>query len=353
MTIKRHVVKNLTLNEISGVTIPAQSHALVAMMKGEDTELVKYLTAENGAVSFGAFMADQAARDRINAIDSKLWPITSALRDSLTSILADASLNDDEREEKIAESVAQFSAACQRIQVSAIDLMKLLNHEDHMSDELKKVAELEASVAELTKKLAEAESLSKLSDDEKEHLASLKDEDAAKFKAADSETRKKLMKKSAEGDEVFKSADGHEIRKSVVGDGVFAILKSQADAIKATRDELVKTAERAQAVELTKRAEDELSNLPGETVAKVAVLKGVASLDEATQATLNAMLKAGNEALAKGFQTFGVGGGKPSDLTKAAKRDELIKAHMTANPTVTKAQAEVAIISAHPDLYEG
>lgn len=223
-----------------------------------------------------------------------------------------------------------------------------------MSEDIaKKAEELEAQVAELTKKLADSELLSKLSDDEKEYLAGLEKEEADKFKAASAEERGKMMKKSAEADEVFKSADGHEIRKSAVGDSIFAILKSQDEALKATREEMVKAAERAQTVEFTKRAEEELSHLPGETVAKVAVLKAMHGMDEGARDALTAMLKAGEEAIAKGYTSFGVAGGKPSDITKAAKRDELVKAHMAANPNATKAQAEVAVLSAHPDLYEG
>lgn len=362
--MKKHIIKDLSLSEISGVTIPAQSHALVSIMKtGETVELAKYLSTDDGARSFDAFMADEVRQKQKNKIHESLWGPIDALRNSIISIKLDASLNDEQRSVRISEAVAQFDevvkgVTSQRPELGAINdsaLLKMLTeHEEFMSEDVaKKAAELEAQVAALTKSLADAEVLAKLSDDEKAYLDGLKDEDAEKFKAADAATRKSMMTKAAEADEVFKSAEGHEIRKSVVGDGVFAILKSQADSIKATRDELAKTAERAQTVELTKRAEDELGNLPGEMVAKVAVLKGLASLDKHAQATLTAMLKAGNEALAKGFQSYGVSGGKPQDITKAAKRDELVKAHMAANPTVSKAAAEVAVISAHPDLYEG
>lgn len=361
---KRNVVKNLTLSEISGVTVPAQSDAIVTIWKSDHPEIVefaKYLSTADGAKSFTDFMAEATARERVDRIGCDLWPVTSALRDSLTSILADTTLSDSGKEEKIAESVAQFASTVNPTSQHpetgdsvTNELMKLLEDNDNMSEELVKKAEgLEAQVAELTKKLADAETVAKMGDGEKEYLAGLEKEEADKFKAMSAEDRKKAMKKSADTDEVFKSADGHEIRKSAVGDDIFAILKSQDEALKATREEMVKAAERAQTVEFTKRADEELANLPGETVAKVAVLKGIHGMDEAAQATLTAMLKAGNEALAKGFQSFGVAGGKPQDITKAAKREGLVKAHMEANPNVTKAQAEVAVLSAHPDLYEG
>lgn len=360
---KRHVVKNLVLDEVSGVTRPAQSHALVHMWKSEDMplidEITKYLSTDDGAKSFTSFIESNTAEQRKWVKREKLWPLINALKDSVTSIVIDDTIDERHRQEKVRESVAQFVAASQHPEIYDInknELLELFKEEnDNMSEELVKKAEgLEAQVAELTKSLGEAVVLAKMSDKEKEYLASLNDEAKAdEFRAASSADRAKLMRKSAEGDEVFKSADGHEIRKSVVGDGVFAILKSQEDRIKAARDEMVKSAERAQTVEFTKRAEDEFANLPGDTVTKVAVLKGMASMDEATRTELEKMLKAGSEALAKGFGNFGVPGGSPSDITKATKLASEVKKLMDADSNLTKAQAEVKAISANPALYEG
>ena len=195
MTKKRNVVKNLTLSEISGVTVPAQSDAVVTIWKSDDPEIVeltKYLSTADGAKSFTDFMADVTARERVDRIGSDLWPVTSALRDSLTSILADTSLTDAEKEEKIAASVAQFgmtvNPTSQHPETGgsvANELMKMLEDNDNMSEELVKKAEgLEAQVAELTKKLEDAEIVAKMSDDDKAYLADLDKEGADKFKAA-------------------------------------------------------------------------------------------------------------------------------------------------------------------------
>lgn len=360
---KRNIIKDLSLSEISGVTVPAQAHALVSIMKGEHVELAKYLATDEGAKTFDAFMADEQVQRVKNKIYESVWPLMDALRNSIVSIKLDASLNDEQKNERISEAVAQFDVAVKGVtsqhpRSSAINVDGLLKsltiYEESMSEDIaKKAAELETQVAALTKSLADAEVLAKLSDDEKAYLAGLKDEDAEKFKKATADERKKLMQKSAESDEVFKSVDGVEIRKSAVGDSVFAILKSQDEALRATRAELAKQAERAQTVELTKRAEDEFKHLPGDTVAKVAVLKFAAGADEATRTALETMLKAADAALAPAFADIGTAGGKPQDITKAARRDELVKDYMAANPTVSKAAAEVAVISAHPDLYEG
>ena len=357
---------DIDLSELSLVTSGANQHANISILKSADTdesvELVKYLSTDDGAKTFDAFIIDEQKQRAKSHISEALWTPIYALRDSITSIKLDESLTDDQRTMRITEAVSQFNqfvnpGTSQQLEKCAINsnvlLEVLTEHEDSMSEEVAKKAEaLEAQVAELTKSLALAESLAKLSDKERAFMSQLDDEAAEEFRAAAKEKRDQLMNKAAEGDEVFKSVDGMEIRKSAVGPA-FDILKSQDEALRVTRAELAKQADRAQTVELMKRAEEEFANLPGETVAKVAVLKGLAGLDVDAQATLTAMLKAGNEALAKGFQSFGVSGGKPQDITKAAKRDELIKAHMAANPNVTKAVAEVAVISAHPELYEG
>lgn len=355
---KRNIIKDLSLSEISGVTVPAQAHALVSIMKGEHVELAKYLATDEGAKTFDAFMTDERVQRAKCDIQESMWPLMDALRNTIVSIKLDASLNDEQKSEKISEAVAQFDVACQHPQSNAINVTGLLksltNYEGSMSEDIaKKAAELEAQVAALTKSLADAEVLAKLSDDEKAYLADLKDEDAEKFKKATADERAKQMQKSAASDEVYKTSEGREIRKSAVGEDVFAILKSQDETLKAAMAEVAKSAEHAQTVELTKRAEDEFKHLPGDTVAKVAVLKFAAGADEATRTALETMLKAADAALAPAFAEIGKSGGKPQDITKAAKRDELVKAHMVANPTVSKAAAEVAVISAHPDLYEG
>lgn len=362
MTKKRHIIKDLSLSEISGVTIPAQSHALVSIMKSEPCELTKYLTTDDGAKTFDAFIADEQKQRRRNAVHESLWEPMGALRDTIVSIRLDETLDELARSARIDEAVSQFSAfvnpdtsqhLSKHANNSNVLLEVLTKYEESMSEEaVKKAKELEAQVAELTKSLAVAESLAKMSDKERAFMSTLDDEAAEEFRAAAKEKRDQLMNKAASADEVFKSVDGMEIRKSAVGPA-FDILKAQDEALRVTRAELAKQADRAQTVELTKRADEELANLPGETVAKVAVLKMVAGADEATRDALTAMLKAGNAALAKGFETFGMSGGKPQDITKAAKREELVKAHMAANPNVTKAVAEVAVISAHPELYEG
>lgn len=352
---KKHIIKDLSLSEISGVTIPAQSPALVAIMKSDGAaELVKYLSTDEGAQTFSAFLADEARMKQRDKVYQEIWPKIDALRNSIVSIRLDDSLSEDEKRAKIADSVAEFETSCQHPTLDVTtDLMKQFREQEQMDDLAKKAEGLEARVAELTKALAEAEVLAKMSDEEKAFAASLDADEKEKFKAASADERKKLMAKAASADEVFKSVTGAEIRKSVVGEDVFNVLKSQHEAMTEALAKMAEANEKAQVAELTKRAEDEFAHLPGETVAKVAVLKGMASMDDATRDALTAMLKAGNEALSGAFKEIGKSGGKPADLSKASKRDELIKQYKAANPGKSDAQAFVAVIEQNPELYEG
>lgn len=363
MTQEKKIVKTLNLREISGVTIPAQSGALVTIMKSEDApaieNIAKYLSTDDGATSFNEFLSDGEECKRKWEAQEAVWPLLNALRDSVCSIVADPSFSGDARQGKIAESVAQFIVAMQSPEVSVnTDYIEKLfttviaKEHEHMSEELKKANEaLAAQVAELNKSLAEAVTLSKFSDAEKAYLAKADKEAADKFKAASEDERKKTIEKAASADELFKSVDGVEIRKSAVGPVMFDILKSQDARIAASQAELKKAREDVQTVELTKSAETDYANLPGTVVEKVAVLKRMDTFAEAERATLTAMLKAANAGLASAFIEKGTAGGEV-DIAKTAKVEQLAKAFQAANPGTSIEVAKVAVINANPDLYE-
>jgi hypothetical protein len=128
---------------------------------------------------------------------------------------------------------------------------------------------------------------------------------------------------------------GVELKKSAVGEGTFAALKAQASEIAKAKDE-------AETVALTKRAETEFANLPGEPLAKARVLKAVAGLPEAERTTLEALLKAGNAALKSATTEVGKGGGAGGDADAEAKLETLAKSHAAENKvSIVKARAEV------------
>jgi hypothetical protein len=363
MTKERKIIKTLHLKEISGVTVPAQSGALVTIMKSDDSPTIetitKYLSTDDGAASFNDFMADDEECRRKWEAKEAVWPLLDALRDSVCSIVADESLSGDDRQGKIAESVAQFVVAMQSpdIDGNTDDIEKLFTtviakeHND-MSEELKKALDAStAQVAELTKKLDEAETLAKFSDAEKAYLAKADKEAADKFKAASEDERKKTLEKAASEDDVFKSVDGIEIRKSAIGAPMFDILKAQDARLAKANEELAKAHEATRTVELTKVAETDYGNLPGTSVEKVAVLKAMGKMGEAERGTLTAMLKAAQTGLSGAFNERGTSA-IGVDIAKSAKIETLAKAYQEQHPGTSIEVAKTAVINANPDLYE-
>jgi hypothetical protein len=212
--------------------------------------------------------------------------------------------------------------------------------DSQMSDELKKVADLEKAVAELTKSNAEivkraekAEAdlvkANSLTPAEQNFASGLNAGDKAKFMASEADERKTQMSKAAEADaEVYKSADGQVFRKS--DDPRLVAMAKRADE----SEKLAKAERDAREMgEFTKRAETELTQLPGEVVAKAKVLKAIAKMSDEDKAVLDTMLKAGRDAIAKGFQKFGVVNGGIDGDNPEAKLQTLAKAKAAKDGT--------------------
>lgn len=166
----------------------------------------------------------------------------------------------------------------------------------NMDEKQKQAAEqaaLEKKLQDLQAELAVATVKASLSDIEKQHLAGLPAQDQAVFLKAEAPVRKRLVEAAREADPViYTSANGEEFRKS---DNPRLIeLAKRLD----TAERLAK-AEREirEGDQLRKRAQEDLSKLPGSEAAKVALLKAVGSIaDQATRTEVEALLKAAQAA---------------------------------------------------------
>lgn len=358
---KKPVTKlvDINLEELSLVTRGANQHANISITKADETSeveaITKFLSVEDGARSFTDFLANEKKRKKLCDIREETWPLFDSLRESVNSILLDESVSADEKTSRIRESVSQFVTSFESADIEkAVTIFNKLESGE-MTKEMEKAntEDLEKKVAELTKRAEEAETLAKMSDEEKKYMGSLDKEAAAKFMAADEKARAGMMKKSADADEVFKSVHGTEIRKSDVGAAIFEIMKAQDEELKKSRDEIAKERDARVTAELTKSAEDDYGNLPGETVAKVSVLKAMSAMGEEERKALSEMLKAGNDALSGAFTVQGTGAGDKESIAKAAKLESLTKAYVEKNPGTSHAVAMTAVLSANPELYEG
>ncbi|MBZ0173098.1 MAG: hypothetical protein K8E66_12000 [Phycisphaerales bacterium] len=168
-----------------------------------------------------------------------------------------------------------------------------------------------ADLAELTEKLAksdaalvDAQKAAKMSDEEKEYMQTLEDDEKrAAFMRMSGDDRKKAMKVKKDADPVVYKSErtGEEFRKS--DDPRLVKYARQADEYaqiaKAER-------EARETAELTKRADEEpYKHLPGDAAKKVDVLRAISKMAEEPRAELEKMLAAGGKAIAAAFQTIG------------------------------------------------
>jgi hypothetical protein len=328
----KRVMRAFKIDEISGVDRPAQQGARVAIMKrnavpAPATEAIAkgiYDAVSSssgnppGARSFADLIAATEECQRQSAVSQELWPYFDALTDSIRSIVADQTMDEPGKINAIRQSIDQFTTAVTAAVPDAEDEIEKLftdpaasgvfyagltgptdnTGEPDMSDLEKKVGDLTSQVADLTKRAEKAEA----------DLAKANASVADLTKAAD----------ITKNDEVLKVGET-EVRKSAVGEANFAFMKAQQAEITKARDE-------TEMERLTKRASDELGQLPGEPIAKAKALKAVNGMPAEEKATIETMLKAGQAAIAKGFTKFGVGHGAPDAGDPEGKLEAMAKA---------------------------
>jgi len=173
------------------------------------------------------------------------------------------------------------------------------------------VEDLQKQVTDLTQKLeaatvasSELEARASMSDVEKAHFDSLEGEAKASFGKLSATERKAVIVKAAEKDETIE-IDGRTISKSKVGDDNFAVFKALQAETEKNRKEAADERARREMAEFSKRAEDELKDLPGETLAKAKVLKAMSGMEDADREVLETMLKSGSKAIKMAFEKLG------------------------------------------------
>ncbi len=170
--------------------------------------------------------------------------------------------------------------------------------------------DVEKLLKSLEERLNRAEMLSKMSDAEKSAFDKMDEAEQELWIAAGEEERKKMMASKMQepmdlekrNDQVlFKDSLGNEFLKS--DDPRLVQLAKRADE---DRKNFIKEKARNENIMLTKRAESEFSNLPGDVKTHVAILKALGTIkdDSVREASFN-VLKAQNESLSKCYETLG------------------------------------------------
>lgn len=240
------------------------------------------------------------------------------------------------------------------------DLAAAIELQGQLDQVTAKQAELTASLekAEADKKaadekIAKLESLSKMSDEEKEYCKGMGDEEKSAFMAKSPDDRKKEMGKRDETDETL-LVGARTIRKSVVGDDQFAVMKAQQEEILKHREEIAKERNAREMAELSKRADAEYAHVPGSTQERASMLQAIDKMDESLQKAFLAVFTQ-SEALAKGaFDKIGIKPKEPADKSIAkqaadfmAKADEIrTREKISRVDSIAKARKQ------YPDLFK-
>lgn len=188
---------------------------------------------------------------------------------------------------------------------------------------------VEKRISELEGNLAKANALASLTDVQKAYYGTMSPEAQAEFLSASPEQREAAVEKAAGDDPVvYTTLAGEEIRKSA--GSLLLNLAKRAD--ESEKNLAVEKAARERET-FAKRAKEELSNLPGDESAQVALLKAVAGIPgEAERKAAGEILAAANSGVSKAFETAGTTTGNEGDSGEAeAKLEKMAQSHFEAN----------------------
>lgn len=349
-----------------------------------------------GAMSFDDVIQASVEEDRYYEVMREVGSAISALEQSLRSIAADQAIDSAQKQLMIRDSVESFMAAIRTkwpdveealasTPDSAVGSAAGLAVPTTKGDSDMDVKALETQVASLTKQLELATKASKdakvaidlqkqvedmnakmttmtadiagltakasMTDAEKAHCANMSDAEKADFMSMSADDRKKAMAKVAADDETV-TIEGQVVSKKAVGPTQFEIIKRQAAKIAANEAEIAKERTAREDSEYTKRADGELAHLPGETVAKVKVLRLIDKADAETKDTLTKMLIAGDKAISAAYGKLGATGGdvqKGGDPKAFEKRVDEIQ---TADKNLTRTEAVTLARKRYPEEFK-
>jgi hypothetical protein len=334
----------LEISKLSTVQNPAHAPALAA--------IIKESTITNDDIEKQTFMdalAEINLEEQTEEFMDSIWNVVYALRKSIGRTINDDSVTN--KKEIIQSNIADFATTLSGL-ISTTNVIKAGGN-TMKPEEIQKM--VNDAVAPIKKELDVANAIIKMDVTVRGYYDSLDEqgkEDFLKMSAEDqSKTAAPIAKKSTDESVII---NGQTIQKSVVGDDIFAVMKSQQDEIAKSNAAIQKERDARELIEFTKQAEGMYPNLPGEASAKGKVIKAISTFDADTRATLDAMLKAGNESLAKAFDETGTASAPAEgDNTAVAQLNKMAETYAADNK-VTFAKAYDAVLKTTEglDLYE-
>lgn len=373
---RTRIIQSLRLDKIAAVDRPCQQHAKMTIMKRAPEEEVDYpkickawVSASDGPRPFEIFLRQELQRDHYYSVMEEYQAELCALDNSLRSTLGAQDMDQDAKLLAMRESIEAFmtSVRAKYPQASA-DVTKAVNIFADVSKQgdgdMPTIEELSSQIEALTKSVQDitaerdaevakreaAETLAKMTDEEKEFLKGKDGEEAKAFMAMNAEQRKAKMKKAAEADETLE-VDGSIVKKSVVGETTFEMLvkmhKKQEDLAKAQK----KDADAAAIAKAEQRASTEFAHLPGTVAERGAMLKALGDIqDENVRKSFEAVFTTA-EGLAKmAFEQVGHQGGTISKADETQFKEKV--AEIAKRDGISTSEAMVKAASEYPDLHK-
>lgn len=223
------------------------------------------------------------------------------------------------------------------------------NGDNIMSDDNADIAAIQKRVTDLENQLKISKSFGDLTDEQKVYYGSLDEKDKTAYLTKSAEDRQADIQaeKDANG-VVYKSLNGTEYRQN--DDQRIVDMAKRADEMEKAFKE---SESQRETMELRKRAEDQLGNLPGTVDEHVDLLKAIDGIgNEKSREAATNLLKAKNTEMAKAFESNG-----HAVISKAmqgdanAELDELTKAYVKDNPKIDYYDAYEIITKQNPELY--
>ena len=310
MPRKRNIMRAFKIDEISGVDIPAQEGARVAIMKRDDStpitdrpaqKMADLLTTEEDGHQHGVTV--RRGNDEVPLriyVDYSHGDIEDSAHQHPITRAADGRY--------VLGVVAGHTHTIDQDAMSravlALITKTTADKGGEMSDEQK------TEITALQKQLDRANAVLALRADERAHYDGLDDEAARHaFVGKSADERQREVQAAAQNVQaadpvVYTTGDGIELRKSA-SEALIAMAKKN-DAI--AKENASLRADREQAA-LEKRAEAELSHLPGDVKTRAAMLRAIDAInDDAQREAAHSALKANNAAMSTAFETHGHNG---------------------------------------------
>lgn len=232
-----------------------------------------------------------------------------------------------------------------------------VNKEGLLMPALEKTAEhvaAESKVAELISTLAKANQLASMTEVQKTHYGTLTGSEADAFLAKSDEDRVSVIAEINKADPVVYTAiDGTEFHKS--DDARYVAMAKKSDANDA---EIAKTRAINSKLEFEKRADDELSFMPGDLATRAAIVKAIDGIaNDELRKSAQASISAKNTEMSKSFGEGRVTGHSDTAISKGetvdanAQLDTLSKAYATEH-SVNYFEAYETVSNANPALLE-